>query len=190
MIKKYLATLGFMGTLLLTQNALAAPANFTTILDGTYTFGLAQGGWSNYILQVTSSTLPAMYSTGTGHQVVISPYAATFSGGNAQGTYSGNVYNLTYTPTAGTTGEFDSSGNITYGTTTGIFANLIETGVTFIGHDTVTRFDAVAQTGSGTVHQTVTGFYDTAPVPEPDIYTMLVAGLGLMGWIAKRRNQA
>jgi len=29
----------------------------------------------------------------------------------------------------------------------------------------------------------------TAPIPEPEIYAMLVAGLGLMGFVARRRKQ-
>lgn len=29
----------------------------------------------------------------------------------------------------------------------------------------------------------------TTPVPEPDTYAMLMAGLGLMGWVARRRKQ-
>jgi hypothetical protein len=27
------------------------------------------------------------------------------------------------------------------------------------------------------------------PIPEPEIYAMLVAGLGLMGFVARRRRQ-
>lgn len=29
----------------------------------------------------------------------------------------------------------------------------------------------------------------TTPVPEPETYAMLLAGLGLMGWVARRRNR-
>jgi hypothetical protein len=29
-----------------------------------------------------------------------------------------------------------------------------------------------------------------APVPEPETYAMLLAGLGLVGWQARRRTQA
>ena len=31
--------------------------------------------------------------------------------------------------------------------------------------------------------------YATAPVPEPETYGMLMAGLGLVGWMARRRQQ-
>ena len=30
----------------------------------------------------------------------------------------------------------------------------------------------------------------TAPIPEPEIYAMMLAGLGLMGFVARRRRQA
>ena len=29
----------------------------------------------------------------------------------------------------------------------------------------------------------------TAPVPEPEIYAMMGLGLGLMGWVGRRRRQ-
>ncbi|RFP19574.1 PEP-CTERM sorting domain-containing protein [Duganella sp. BJB475] len=36
----------------------------------------------------------------------------------------------------------------------------------------------------------VTYTYETAPVPEPETYAMLLAGLGLMGVVARRRKSA
>ena len=42
---------------------------------------------------------------------------------------------------------------------------------------------ATLVTGSGTV-------YGITPVPEPETYAMLLAGLGLVGWAARRRKQA
>ncbi|ELX09859.1 hypothetical protein containing PEP-CTERM anchor [Janthinobacterium sp. HH01] len=40
----------------------------------------------------------------------------------------------------------------------------------------------------GYAHVTYT--YETAPVPEPETYAMLLAGLGLMGVVARRRKSA
>lgn len=43
----------------------------------------------------------------------------------------------------------------------------------------------------GEIHlQSFTGAIPTSPVPEPDAYAMLLAGLGLTGWIARRRQRA
>lgn len=41
-------------------------------------------------------------------------------------------------------------------------------------------------TGKWTFEQTVT--INTAPVPEPETYVMLLSGLGLIGFLARRRN--
>ncbi len=38
-------------------------------------------------------------------------------------------------------------------------------------------------------YQDVIGFTPTSPVPEPETYAMLLAGLGLMGFVARRRKQ-
>ncbi|MGV7206333.1 choice-of-anchor E domain-containing protein [Oxalobacteraceae bacterium A2-2] len=41
---------------------------------------------------------------------------------------------------------------------------------------------------SGTAYGTVTYTYTAAPVPEPETYGMLLAGLGLMGVVARRKR--
>jgi len=35
----------------------------------------------------------------------------------------------------------------------------------------------------------VNGYYFGAPVPEPETYAMILAGLGLLGFFARRREQ-
>jgi hypothetical protein len=44
-----------------------------------------------------------------------------------------------------------------------------------------------AATGAGFSDQTITA-WSMAPVPEPETYAMLLAGLGLMGSIARRQK--
>lgn len=44
--------------------------------------------------------------------------------------------------------------------------------------------------GSIDAYAKVTYTYETAPVPEPETYAMLLAGLGLVGVIARRRKSA
>ena len=60
-------------------------------------------------------------------------------------------------------------------------------------------FDSAANTfanfhgdGGGTLLQTSisTGFFSTSPIPEPESYAMMLAGLGLVGFIARQRKQA
>lgn len=45
----------------------------------------------------------------------------------------------------------------------------------------------IAQAGTASIHFAAKAI--TAPVPEPETYTMLLAGMGLMGAIARRRKQ-
>ncbi|SFW39729.1 FxDxF family PEP-CTERM protein [Nitrosovibrio sp. Nv17] len=55
----------------------------------------------------------------------------------------------------------------------------------------ITRLDAdirsISFSGTGLVADNVTF---TTPVPEPETYAMLLAGLGLTGWMARRRRQS
>jgi hypothetical protein len=41
-----------------------------------------------------------------------------------------------------------------------------------------------------TVAQTYTIDMVTAPIPEPETYALMLAGLGLVGFMARRRKQA
>jgi hypothetical protein len=49
-----------------------------------------------------------------------------------------------------------------------------------------TDIRSLSPSGQGLVADDVTF---TSPVPEPEVYTMLLSGLGLMGWVARRRNK-
>ena len=50
-------------------------------------------------------------------------------------------------------------------------------------------FDAYNAPGNTSIDNMIAVTSVAAPVPEPEIYAMLGAGLGLMGWIARRRKQ-
>jgi hypothetical protein len=49
------------------------------------------------------------------------------------------------------------------------------------------RIDGTAAAGGGSYWGAVT--LTTAPIPEPETYAMMLAGLGLMGFVARRRRQ-
>jgi hypothetical protein len=55
------------------------------------------------------------------------------------------------------------------------------------GNYTLTVAGNVIGTGSG-VKGTYTGLVEVMPVPEPESYALFLAGLGLMGFIARRRT--
>lgn len=82
---------------------------------------------------------------------------------------------------AGTLPFYNLSAGTYTMTLTGIWANVTLSGVGN-SHDTITQGDVTL------LDPTVTRI--TTPVPEPESYAMLLAGLGLVGTIAiRRRNQ-
>jgi len=44
-------------------------------------------------------------------------------------------------------------------------------------------------TATSGLHGVAINFSPTAPIPEPEAYAMMLAGLGLMGFVARRRKQ-
>lgn len=50
-------------------------------------------------------------------------------------------------------------------------------------------FDSIYSAGNTSIDNVIAVTSVAAPVPEPEIYAMLGAGLGLMGWVARRRKQ-
>ena len=50
-------------------------------------------------------------------------------------------------------------------------------------------FDSIDSSGNTSIDNIIAVSSVAAPVPEPEIYAMLGAGLGLMGWVARRRKQ-
>jgi hypothetical protein len=56
----------------------------------------------------------------------------------------------------------------------------------------LTIIDVTGDQGLGGVGQlnSVTAQFATAPVPEPETYALMLAGLGLVGWAARRRDRS
>jgi len=65
--------------------------------------------------------------------------------------------------------------------------------ITLAGGSTTYYVSLVLDTSSlpqsDTAHLSYGSFHVTSPVPEPETYAMLLAGLGLMGFVARRRKQ-
>ncbi len=107
------------------------------------------------------------------------------SGGNANGSYTG-LYWVDYyrrTPLAGEDwlGEmYDYAGTFIFTGGTGVFAG-IAGGGTFTGQETYAPYvtDIVSKTVQGSF---------TLPVPEPETWGMMAAGLVLVSGIARRRQ--
>lgn len=83
---------------------------------------------------------------------------------------------------------FNSAITLTSGATTdpGIYSNY-----TINSTNGISRFvfDSIYARGNTSIDNVIAVTSVAAPVPEPEIYAMLGAGLGLMGWVARRRKQ-
>lgn len=98
---------------------------------------------------------------------------------------SPDVYNkLTVTSTGGFTQVFDST-NITFASTNGNqaysqyvqFTGLAGSKITSLSFNNVPSTDAFESAN-----------YSITPVPEPETYALLLAGLGAVGFVARRRR--
>jgi choice-of-anchor A domain-containing protein len=84
------------------------------------------------------------------------------------------------------------------GVHTGLTANILAPKASVTGGSGVINGNVIVDSWSSSVQINANHFFKpvnvqgfaTAPVPEPETYAMLLAGLGLMGVIARRRKQA
>ena len=155
--------------------------NFDTIVDspavpGTYTTAMSISGSFE-----TASALPALFSG------VVTPLAFSFTDGRTvfsnpfPGTTLANQFLFTT----------DAGGNITdwniqlaYSSGATIFNLLSSTGV---GNASITNPGGADTAG---IIKVCTGIWCTAtPMPEPSTYAMMVAGLALLGFVARRSRQ-
>ena len=131
--------------------------------------------------------------------------STTFNNGAAVGGSNADaagpiVFSQTFSFTGLTAGSYDISGNIS-GTNLAFSSVKLNSGDWTLVPGTNNRFGIVSLTAETpltvTVLFTTTGdaiysgnMIATAAVPEPETYAMLLAGLGLMGSIVRRRNKA
>jgi hypothetical protein len=142
-------------------NSFSSVATGDTFAD-TYTFSIATGFDS-------SASLTSTYlNTTTVHDLSISSY--TLSAYDA----TTGAYSTVYTGVSTTSGTTDTWSLVANDLTSGTYA-LTVTG-TVVGNAGGTYAGDLA--------------INVSPVPEPATYGMLMAGLGLMGFVARRKNKA
>lgn len=185
-------------------NSFTSEAAFTSALSGASitveSFESAPGGTSTSMIfpNVTVSCSGSTYCPGffgvsgftptDGVQGVFfaTPDTITFSFSAPVTAFGIDVSGL------GTAGATDFSGSLSNGASATFFSNYFgnNVGSLFVGFVDKSGFSSV--TFSGT--QGDDGIYfdrmQIAAVPEPESYAMLMAGLGLMGLIARRRKIA
>jgi len=170
--------------------------------------GVANATTATTSYDFASFTLSADLSSFAGTNVTKTANGFTFGGYNIGATPVENV--IDFTITAKTGYKFDSMSFLDQGSFTGkgkfvvndSFSNMDVANANKVGQ--TWSFSATnATSASGTVDYTLQsklgyagvstgGAFSvvTAPVPEPETYAMLLAGLGLMGTIARRRNKS
>lgn len=184
---------------LLVSCSLAQAANptvtyeFTESFVGSVTYNLNTFPFERYedfVLVADGSNLPSMLQSATQH--TFTPFYAPASGqtycydeggcvltgGNAHGSYTG-LYWVDYFRRTAESGEvYEYEGSFEYTGGTGVFAG-ITGGGTFIGREAYpSPFDLV-------VSKTVQGSF-SLPVPEPETWGMMVAGLFLVAGMSRR----
>ena len=103
----------------------------------------------------------------------------TFSGGNANGEYFGS-FQVTSFIQRGSSNVWDLVGNYSYTNGTGVFSGIAGSGV-------VTGFNTFLTDTTGTTFRQLNGSF-TVPIPEPSSYAMMLAGLLVLGALARRRR--
>lgn len=90
----------------------------------------------------------------------------------------------------GPTGIFDFRFDLTGSDQTRLTANeTVSWDATFAQPVTLTSDSFTLHVQGLTVAQGESGWYTATPVPEPETYAMMLAGLGMLGFTARRKNK-
>lgn len=184
--------------------ALGAVPTFLASSTGSIATGGTSGGWA-YTISATgqpgvqglsSNTLDINLVSGAStFDVWVSQVGLTSPLGTVNFT-SGFTENLITAGWSVTQTTYLDTGNVTYGTGT-LLGSATFTAIgtetdyasfsTGAGPYSLTHHYAITASGAGNANSTVNLM--VSAVPEPETYAMLLAGLGLMGFVARRRKQ-
>lgn len=150
--------------------AVAIAAASVSSFAGNYSTSFDADGFANIFKKYAKNTGPSFNDTWSFTGVLAGTY-------DIQGDLSGTNMSFSSVTLDGTPWELAPAGNVFR------FAS-----VTFTGTQPVSL--SIVGTKSNSSVGNYTGSVTIAAVPEPETYAMLLAGLGLMGGIARRRKQA
>lgn len=204
-------TSSFAGVTQVTFDAPSAPLgtvssySVTDMINGTATYDKG----AIYSTSINSITAKPVGSTGNfwsigGVPVTQNgPGTVSFSGAAASGVaYYGFLYgssdpynDVTFTFQDASTLTINGSqvpsgtGNQGVSRYVNVFADSTNkiTGVSFVS---TTFYDSLGNLKTGNAFETDNHAYSVTAVPEPESYALMLAGLGLMGTIARRRNKS
>ena len=137
--------------------------------------------YANYTGGPALSTLAFTYQAGV---------LGTFTtGADAQDSIYAGLFDIMYQPNSAFKNSNPSATYLISTTGPGTISALAFTNEfsnSSTGHGLAARIKSGGNFGT----VVASGFTATPPIPEPEVYAMMLAGLGLLGWIARRRKQS